>query len=66
MLKRIGLLILTNIAVVVMLNIVLAVVGMVFGINFGGMAGSSLDMGGVVRFCGDRGLLGGRDFAPDE
>lgn len=51
MLKRIGLLILTNIAVVVMLNIVLAVVGMVFGINFGGMAGSSLDMGALSVFA---------------
>ena len=51
MLKRIGLLILTNIAVVVMLNIVLAVVGMVFGINFGGLAGSSLDMGALSVFA---------------
>lgn len=51
MLKRIGLLILTNIAVVVMLNIVLAVVGMVFGINFGGMAGSSLDMEALSVFA---------------
>ena len=62
MLKRIGLLILTNIAVVVMLNIVLAVVGMVFGINFGGMAGSSLDMGALSVFA----VIGVRDFAPDE
>lgn len=44
MLKRIGLFILTNLAVVVMLNIVLAVVGMVFGINFGQMAGSNPDL----------------------
>ena len=51
MLKRIGLLILTNIAVVVMLNIVLAVVGMVFGINFGGMVGSSLNMGALSVFA---------------
>ena len=58
MLKRIGLLILTNIAVVVMLNIVLAVVGMVFGINFGGMAGSSLDMGALSVFAVNVGFSG--------
>ena len=37
MLKRIGLLILTNIAIVVMLNVILSIVGVVFGINWGGM-----------------------------
>lgn len=43
MLKRIGLLILTNIAIVVMLNVILSIVGVVFGINWGGMAGKSIN-----------------------
>lgn len=44
MLKRIGLLILTNIAVIVMLNLVLTVVGVAFGINWGDMAAQSIDL----------------------
>mgnify|MGYP000739202017 CR=1 FL=1 len=44
MLKRIGLLILTNIAIVVMLNVILSIVGVVFGINWGGMAGKSINL----------------------
>lgn len=44
MLKRIGLLILTNIAIVVMLNVILSIVSVVFGINWGGMAGKSINL----------------------
>lgn len=44
MFKRLGLLILTNIAIVVMLNIVLTVVGVMFGINWGDMSGKSIDL----------------------
>ena len=51
MLKRIGLFILTNIAIVVMLNIVLSVVGVLFGINFGQMAGSALDVGALSVYA---------------
>lgn len=45
MLKRIGLLILANLAIFLMLSVILTVVQMVFGINFGTMSGSSLNMG---------------------
>ncbi len=51
MFKRIGLLILTNIAVVVMLNIILSIVGVVFGINWGGMAGQSIDVTALSVFA---------------
>ncbi|MCI5850050.1 MAG: protease HtpX [Sutterellaceae bacterium] len=51
MLKRIGLLILTNIAVIVMMNIILSVVGIVFGINWGGMAGQSIDLVSLSVFA---------------
>ncbi len=51
MLKRIGLLILTNIAVVVMLNIVLSVIGVLFGINFGGMAAANPDIAALSVFA---------------
>ncbi len=44
MLKRIGLLILANLAVFVVLSVVLTIVQMVFGVNFGGMAGKSLNL----------------------
>ncbi|MBQ9241129.1 MAG: protease HtpX [Duodenibacillus sp.] len=49
--KRIGLFILTNIAVVVMLGIVLNVVSMVTGVNFGQMAGSDLDVTALLLFA---------------
>ena len=39
MLKRIGLLILANFAVFIMLSAILLVIQMVFGVNFGTMAG---------------------------
>ena len=44
MFKRIGLLILANLAVFIMLSILLTVVQMVFGVNFGTMAGSNLNL----------------------
>lgn len=44
MLKRIGLLILANLAVFVVLSVVLTIVQMVFGVNFGTMAGKSLNL----------------------
>lgn len=49
--KRIALLILTNIAIVVMLGIVLNVVSMLTGLNFGQMAGSSLNMTSLFVFA---------------
>ncbi len=44
MIKRIGLFLLTNLAIIVMLNLVLTVVGIVFGINWGDMAAQSVDL----------------------
>ena len=49
--KRIALLILTNIAIVVMLGIVLNVVSLLTGINFGQMAGKSLNITSRVVFA---------------
>ena len=39
MFKRIGLLILANLAIFIMLSVILTVIQMVFGINFGHMSG---------------------------
>lgn len=50
MLKRFGFLILANLAVFVMLSIVLTVVQMVFGVNFGTMSGRSLNLGTLFVF----------------
>ena len=50
MFKRIGLLILANLAVFVMLSIVLTIVQMVFGVNFGTMSGKSLNLGALFIF----------------
>ena len=50
MFKRIGLLVLANLAVFIMLSIILTVVQMVFGVNFGTMAGSSLNFGTLFIF----------------
>lgn len=49
--KRIVLLILTNIAIVVMLGIVLNVVSLLTGINFGQMAGKSLNITSLLVFA---------------
>ena len=51
MFKRIGLLILANLAIFIMLSVILTVVQMVFGINFGTMAGSSLNLGTLFIFA---------------
>ena len=45
MFKRIGLLILANLAIFIMLSVILTVIQMVFGINFGTMSGKSLNLG---------------------
>lgn len=49
--KRIALLILTNIAIVVMLGIVLNVVSMLTGLNFGQMAGANIDLTALFVFA---------------
>ena len=49
--KRIALLILTNILIVVMLGIVLNVVSAVTGLNFGQMAGANLDIAALFVFA---------------
>lgn len=51
MLKRIGLLILANFAVFIMLSIILTIVQMVFGVNFGTMSGRSLNLGTLFIFA---------------
>ena len=51
MFKRIGLLILANLAIFIMLSVILTVVQMVFGINFGTMAGSNLNLGTLFIFA---------------
>ena len=58
MFKRIGLLILANLAIFVMISIVLTVVQMVFGINFGTMSGSSLNLGTLFVFSMIVGFMG--------
>ena len=50
MLKRFGFLFLANLAVFLMLSIVLTVVQMVFGVNFGTMTGRSLNIGTLFVF----------------
>ena len=51
MFKRIGLFLLTNVAVLVVLGVVLNIVSAVFGINFSNVAGPELrDTSGI---CGD-------------
>lgn len=50
MFKRIGLLVLANLAVFIMLSVILTVVQMVFGVNFGTMAGSSLNLSTLFIF----------------
>lgn len=51
MFKRIGLLILANFAVFIMLSLVLTVISMVTGINFGTMSGQSLNLGALFVFA---------------
>ena len=51
MFKRIGLLILANLAIFIMLSVILTIVQMVFGVNFGTMAGKSLNLGTLFIFA---------------
>lgn len=51
MFKRIGLLILANFAVFIMLSVILNVISMVTGINFGTMSGQSLNLGALFVFA---------------
>ena len=51
MFKRIGLLILANFAIFIMLSVILTVIQMVFGINFGTMSGKSLNLGTLFVFA---------------
>ena len=51
MFKRIGLLILANLAIFIMLSVILTVIQMVFGINFGTMSGKSLNLGTLFVFA---------------
>ena len=50
MFKRIGLLVLANLAVFIMLSVVLTVIQMVFGVSFGTMTGQSLNLGTLFLF----------------
>ncbi len=50
MFKRIGLFILMNIAIIVMLNVILAVVGLFFGVDFSQIAGASQDYSALMIF----------------
>lgn len=51
MFKRIGLLILANFAIFIMLSVILTVISMVTGINFGTMSGKSLNLGALFVFA---------------
>ena len=48
--KRIALFVVTNLAIMIVLMVSLSVVGAVFGINFGGIGGRSLDFGALAVF----------------
>lgn len=50
MFKRIGLLILANLAIFIMLSVILTLVQMFFGVNFGTMSGRSLNLGTLFIF----------------
>ncbi len=50
MLKRIGFLFLANLGVFIVLSVVLNIISMVFGINFGRMAGANLQLGTLFVF----------------
>lgn len=66
MFKRIGLLVLANLAVFIMLSVILTVVQMVFGVNFGTMAGSSLNLSTLFIFSMIVGLQRLDHLAADE
>jgi heat shock protein HtpX len=49
--KRIALFVLTNLAIIVVLNVFLAVISAVFGIRFGGMGGQQLNVAALSVFA---------------
>src|SRR5512139_74692 len=49
--KRIALFVLTNLAIIVVLMLFLNIVGAVFGINFAGVGGRTLDVGALAVFA---------------
>ena len=53
MFKRIGLFLLTNVAVLVVLGVVLNIVSAVFGINFSNVAGKGPELWDTSDICGD-------------
>ena len=58
MFKRIGLFLLTNVAVLVVLGVVLNIVSAVFGINFSNVAGKGQSYGTLLIFAGIVGFSG--------
>lgn len=58
MLKRIGLFILTNLAILVVLGIVLNIITAVFGVNFGQIAGANQNFGTLLIFAAVVGFTG--------
>lgn len=58
MLKRIGLFVLTNLAILVMLSIIMAIVSWVFGVNFGQIAGSNQNYGTLLIYAAIIGFTG--------
>lgn len=49
--KRIALFVATNLAIILVLMLFLNIIGAVFGINFGGIAGPQLDLGALAIFA---------------
>jgi heat shock protein HtpX len=49
--KRIALFVLTNLAIIVVLMLFLNIIGAVFGINFAGVGGRTLDLGALAVFA---------------
>ena len=58
MLKRIGLFVLTNLAILVMLSIIMTIVSWVFGVNFGQIAGSNQNYGTLLIYAAIIGFTG--------
>lgn len=58
MFKRIILFVLMNLAIIVMLNVILMIVSLVFGIDFSGIAGADQDYGALMVFAAVIGFSG--------
>lgn len=58
MLKRIGLFVLTNLAILVMLSIIMTIVSWVFGVNFGQIAGGNQNYGTLLIYAAIIGFTG--------